>query len=286
MSLLAGAENGVSSIACPSACVCIAGSENHFNSRRSRDGGRTWDVVYQPAESSPEDWDSSGMEIWYYYGLYSATCVTARLCYVVGTVGHVFRSADGGTTWAVVAGKSSTPPNTSGTSRHSVLSDISCPTAAVCYTVGDICTCSPPYNEFTAGAIATSTNGGLAWRSRTIANTLQGVSCLDAHTCVVVGYSGAILRTSDGGRTWPRVPTPSGAGAANLMAVACVGGKVCHAVGGDAQGKAGVVLRSGDGGRTWQAEPVPPTTALSAIACPSPDVCYVGGARGVLLKGS
>jgi photosystem II stability/assembly factor-like uncharacterized protein len=285
-SLLSGATHGVDSIACPSARVCIAGSGQQFNILRSRDAGRTWDVVYQPADMSTDSYDGGGLTNYYYRGLYSATCVTARLCYLVGTVGHVYRSADGGTTWSVVAGKYTAAPNVPGTSRQSVLSDISCPTAGVCYTVGFICNCSPIDNELTAGAIAISTDGGVGWRSRTIVNILQGVSCLDARTCVAVGYSGTILRTSDGGRTWPSVPTPSGAGQANLVGVRCVGGHVCRAVGGNAGGKVGVVLRSTDGGRTWRSEPVPTTAALSVIACPSADICYVGGAHGVLLKGS
>jgi photosystem II stability/assembly factor-like uncharacterized protein len=152
--------------------------------------------------------------------------------------------------------------------------------------VGVICNCTAPSREFTAGEIAVSTDGGTTWRSRTIANILYGVSCPAAHTCVAVGTNGTILRTSDGGRSWPRVPTPLRPGQADLNAVACAGNGVCRAVGGGSNGKEGVVLWSGDAGRTWQVEPLPNVAALYAIACPRTDLCYLGGQGGILLRGA
>jgi photosystem II stability/assembly factor-like uncharacterized protein len=284
--LLAGAQSGVQTITCPSASRCITGSEQAFNILLSRDDGRTWDLAYQPDFASPDSFDSSGGYANYYYrGLYGATCATARVCYLVGTVGHIYRSLDGGASWAVVAGEYSSVPPASGTSRQSVLSDISCTDASTCFAVGVICYCVAPSRELAAGEIAISTDGGATWRSRTIANVLYGVSCPAARTCVAVGAGGTILRTSDGGRSWPRVPTPLRQGQADLNAVTCESG-VCRAVGGGANGQGGVVLWSGDAGRTWRIEPLPEVAALYTIACPRADLCYLGGRSGVLLKGA
>jgi len=285
--LLSGATSGVWGLTCSSATTCVAGSERDFHILRTTDGGRTWDLAYQPAIATTDQSDGSGTgDNFYHLGLYAATCPTARTCLLVGTVGHVYRTTDGGTSWAVRAGQYSATPQATGTSRQSVLADVSCPTAGVCYTVGFLCTCYPPSDVATGGEIAVSTDGGASWRSRTIANVLQGVTCTDARTCIAVGFTGTILRTTDGGRTWPAVPNPLTGGTTNLYAIACAGG-VCRAVGGDAAGKAGgVMLRSADSGRTWRRESVPTTASLDAIACLRADRCYLGGAGGALFTGS
>ncbi len=284
--LLAGADPGPWGLACPSATTCLAGSERNFHILRTTDGGRTWDLVYRPPLTSMDDVDGSGTgPNFYLLGLYGATCPTARICLLVGTVGHVYRTTDGGTTWAVRAGEYSDTPQAVGTSRQAVLSDVSCPVVGTCYTVGILCNCSPPHHVATGGEIALSADGGASWRSRTIATILQGLTCSDARTCLAVGLNGTILRTTDGGRTWPAVPNPLAGGTTNLYAVACAGG-VCRAVGGGANNQGGVVLRSADGGRTWRREAVPTAASLDAIACPRADRCYLGGAAGALLVGS
>ena len=73
---------------------------------------------------------------------------------------------------------------------------------------------------------------------------LTGVACLSPSTCVAVGDSGVILRSTNGGRTWRRQPS----GTPNfLFGVACAGPSTCFAV-----GPRGTILRSTDGGRTWR----------------------------------
>ncbi len=284
-SLLSGATSGVWGITCPSVTTCVAGSERDFHILRSTDSGRTWDLAYQPDLATPDQSDGSETgPNFYHLGLYVATCPTARTCLLVGTVGHIYRTTDGGTSWTVRAGAYSDVPQATGTSRQSVLSDVSCPTTGVCYTVGFLCNCYPPYDVATGGEIAVSTDGGASWRSRTIANILQGVTCIAARACIAIGLNGTILRTTDGGRTWPAVPNPLTGGKTNLYAIACAG-SVCRAVGGGANDRGGVLLRSADGGRTWRAESVPTTASLDAIACPRANLCYLGGAAGALLVG-
>jgi uncharacterized protein (TIGR03437 family) len=72
---------------------------------------------------------------------------------------------------------------------------------------------------------------------------LRAVAAPDANTVVVVGGSGTILRTTDGGATWSRVDSPS---TANLNAITFSDAKTGTAVGG-----LGTILRTEDGGASW-----------------------------------
>jgi len=67
--------------------------------------------------------------------------------------------------------------------------------------------------------------------------------------------------------------------------VACRSARSCR-VTGYAGGK-GVIMLT-DGQRNWQQEPTPNLKGigLGQIACPRPDVCYIVGSGGVILKGS
>ena len=46
------------------------------------------------------------------------------------------------------------------------------------------------------------------------------------------------------------------------------------------------IQRSTDGGRTWNAEPAPPAEAITMGAAPSPEVCWLAGADGQVLRRS
>jgi len=284
--LPSGAASGVWGLTCPSVTTCIAGSESLFYILRTTDRSRAWDLVYQPDPASTDGEDGSGIGLIYYHlGLYAATCPTVRTCLLVGTVGHVYRTKDDGADWTVQAGEYSTAPQAVGTSRDAVLSDVSCPVAGTCYTVGFLCNCSPPYNVITGGEIAVSTDGGGSWRSHTIANVLQGVACLDARTCVAASFNGTILRTTDGGRTWPAVPNPFAGSKTNLYAVARAGG-VCRVVGGGADNKGASYCAARMGGGLGGARPYPPRLVWTLSLAHGPISASLGGAGGTLLVGS
>jgi photosystem II stability/assembly factor-like uncharacterized protein len=73
------------------------------------------------------------------------------------------------------------------------------------------------------------------------------VVCPSPSTCVAVGFSGTLLRSMDGGRTWRRQPNPLSGAWNGLHGVACPSPSTCVAV-----GDRGMILRSTDGGRTWR----------------------------------
>src|SRR5262245_23019840 len=74
-------------------------------------------------------------------------------------------------------------------------------------------------------------------------NTLRGVYLVDANVGIVVGDSGTILRTEDGGATW--VSQTSGT-SSTLRGVSFV-----NATTGTIVGDTGVILRTTNAGATW-----------------------------------
>jgi photosystem II stability/assembly factor-like uncharacterized protein len=198
-------------VACPSPSTCVAvGGDTIL---RSTDGGRTWRRQPNPLSGTP-------------YGLYGVACPSPSTCVAVGadcpnastcvacpspspsnrpvlcgareTSGTILRSTDGGRTWR--RQPSGTP--------NILLWGVACVSPSTCVAVGD------------KGTILRSTDGGRTWRSQhldlvaaryaldPISGTLYnliGVVCPSPSTCVAVGGSGAIVRSTDGGRTWRSV---------------------------------------------------------------------------------
>ena len=79
--------------------------------------------------------------------------------------------------------------------------------------------------------------------SGTTNTLLNDVACARPSTCVAVGWNGAIVRSTDGGRTWRRQPSST---SDILDGVACLSPSTCVAVGWD-----DTIVRSTDGGGTW-----------------------------------
>ena len=87
---------------------------------------------------------------------------------------------------------------------------------------------------------------------------LQGTFFLDANRGWAVGWSGAILRTLDGGKKWENIDTA--AATWSLNAVYFKNEKE-----GWAAGFSGELLRSKDGGATWEALKTPVMSTLASI---------------------
>lgn len=79
-----------------------------------------------------------------------------------------------------------------------------------------------------------------------ISDKFFDVAALDADTAVVVGYGGKILRTSDGGFTWTRIPSGTDAALYRVRFVDPERGWIC--------GQEGVILHTEDGGVSWTAQ--------------------------------
>ncbi len=108
--------------------------------------------------------------------------------------------------------------------------------------------------------------------------SLFAITFLDADTGIASGRSGVILRTTDGGDTWERIPTDVDAtlaGAAFDRA-----GTTGIAVGGS-----GTILRTQDSGQTWHAVDSPTDRSLNgAVFVGDGATAFAVGVFGVLLR--
>jgi hypothetical protein len=160
------------------------------------------------------------------------------------------------------------------------LNDVACPTQRECIGVGQTAGTDSPVIVITA-------SHGRRWTEVSppaTAGQLNGISCIDGETCVVVGngaLNGAYVTvTRDGGRTWSRGMVLKGA--EELFEVAC-SSSTCVALGdayagADASQQYSTISTSTDGGRNWSTRSVArrePT--LSGLACPTPDTCVIVG---------
>jgi photosystem II stability/assembly factor-like uncharacterized protein len=96
-----------------------------------------------------------------------------------------------------------------------------------------------------SGTILRTTDGGATWKVRSSGTTLplRGVTFTDANTGTVVGLNGTILRTTDGGATW--IKQSSGLNNGSLVSVSFMDANTGVVVGDD------TVLRTTDGGAVW-----------------------------------
>jgi photosystem II stability/assembly factor-like uncharacterized protein len=126
----------------------------------------------------------------------------------------------------------------------------------------------------TAG-VATSQQGWYRQVSGTY-NSLMGVSFCGEDTGTVVGTSGTILHTTNGGKSW--LSQNSGI-SGYLYAVAQLTGKAAICV-----GDYGMILRTTDGGATWVQASSVTTETLLGISFPDASNGYVVGSNGTVLR--
>jgi photosystem II stability/assembly factor-like uncharacterized protein len=141
--------------------------------------------------------------------------------------------------------------------------------------------------------IDATVDGGTSWRPETVAvlgpTSLTSISCPTAGTCMAVGSTditsavvGAVLVTTDGGRTWTSVGPPSGS--VDLSAVTCAAAGDCLVLA--SSGAGWWSASTSDGGQVWQRTGNLPTgfDGASSLACNGPTQCvtvgYVTKAQG------
>ena len=297
-SFSAGARAQAISCPSPKTCYALAGTTVY----RTHDGGRTWSVTMMAFTHH----DSGS-------GLTALACVTAARCSAVGSydvathpqpvggdlppcpmgcfqsyVRAVF-TTDGWRTWhdGIVP------------KRKGVLTDISCPSRTVCYTAGGGALRSsdggrrwtaypetsgrriscPSVRLCFASSFSTITvtrDGGRTWRldGHAPRATWNSIACPNVSRCVAVGWFGAMVWTSDGGRIWSGrgdtgVPTSE-----VLYTITCPSALACYAGGGS-----NLILSTKDGGGHWSPDHTstwgfPYSHGVTAISCPAADRCY------------
>ena len=108
-----------------------------------------------------------------------------------------------------------------------------------------------------------------------------GVSFTDANTGTVVGRSGTILRTTDGGVTW--LAQTSGTSAI-LYGVSFTDANNGTVVGAGAGPEAGTILRTMDGGETWAAQDSGTSNWLIGVSFTDANTGTAVGFGGTILR--
>lgn len=124
----------------------------------------------------------------------------------------------------------------------------------------DDCT-GPPADE--------TPDGWFALASVPTARDLTAVRALGPHTVVAAGDSGTVLRTTDGGRTWTHVQTPTESRFVFMSFTDADTGWLA--------GEAGALLKTTDGGRTWEARDPGMSGDLNCVFFVTPELGWIGG---------
>lgn len=154
-------------------------------------------------------------------GFYAVHSSDGNTVWAAGNGGRVFRSVDGGATWAQFILGSNTLR-----AIHAL--------GATVWAAGD------------SGKAYRSTTFGETWETLSLSSTttrFTALQFLDNQTGFLIGSSGTILKTTDGGATWDS-KTP--ASIENFNALSFRDSQVGFVV-----GKNGKVQRTSDGGETW-----------------------------------
>ncbi len=217
------------------------------------DGGATWTRV----EAAGKDVDARLMRIVF---------ADRTRGFVFGELGAMYATTDGGATWTRqrvptrhllldgvfldaqqgwIVGAGATLLQTSdggATWREGRIENV--PVSQSSNTAGDAVAATDASNIFTSSP---ASNSFPILQSRGAATRLNAVSFVDARAGWAVGAGGAIFATSNGGRTWRALSSPT---TADLLDV-----KFFDQREGWAIGAGGTVLHTIDGGLSWQLEP-------------------------------
>ncbi|HUY86348.1 MAG TPA: YCF48-related protein, partial [Acidimicrobiales bacterium] len=138
------------------------------------------------------------------------------------------------------------------------LSQISCPDAAHCISVGS------------SGMAYITTNAGQSWSAVATGTPglLFGIDCISDARCWAVGENGVIVTTSNWGLSW----TSEISGTTQILySVSCPSTNDCW-VGGDN----GTILATSSGGTIWAPQNSGTTNSYFSMSCPSTVVCLAG----------
>lgn len=102
------------------------------------------------------------------------------------------------------------------------------------------------------------------------------VKALSPERALVIGYGGKVLETTDSGRTWNVIKTPTDRALYSIRFADAQNGWIC--------GQAGLILNTKDGGKTWTAQTSNTEQYLFAIYAVSPTHVYAVGDKSALLE--
>lgn len=295
-------QYGLKAVACPSDRVCYAaGDQSTFV--MTSNAGRQWSNR------------STGLTRRHILlNVSTLSCPTTSTCfaggvaqYPPGSGAQVYATRDGGKSWAANPGKG--------------LAVVTCPSVSICYAGGE------------KGGFRVSHNSGRSWTAlkTPLGNkyTILQLACPTTTRCYAgaIGPTeppphpesnvGALLSTTDGGKTWTRTNTDpypialacrtttdcfalistsynthhlvthdggrtwqryDALSPYNWFSLTCPGAATCYAA-----GTSGNIAVTRDRGATWTAEATPTANWLYGIGCPGRDACFAVGTFGTIL---
>ncbi len=182
---------------------------------------------------------------------------TDQAGYLLAADGSVFRTADGGRTWA----RKTAVPGTPATGGNVSPSDIS----FIGADIGVVVT--------SAGTIYRTTDGGTSWTLVKVHDrALLGLFFVDASTGYAVGAGSSVLKTIDGGVTWT---VKSTGGSLALTSIRCAVATSCLIT----TDTGDRLLRTADGGDSFSSV-TPSTDKIFAASFASPTRAIAAGAFG------
>ena len=201
--------------------------------------------------------------------LFSACLSTEKDGWIVGELGRVFHTSDGGKSFS----RSDT-----GTKRAFL--------AVACLPGGSVVITGQK------GAAIKSNDQGATWETLEtgVQRELLSVSFPTAQVGVAVGDFGTIIRTEDGGKTWSKVALPTNfALPEDVAEIVAPGDVLLYDVEfatperGWAVGEFGVIFTTSDAGKTWAMQKSPVETTLFGVHFADAQRGWAAGIEQVLL---
>lgn len=256
------------SVSCapPMACLAVGSFADSGQSVTARWSGNSWSIQ----GNSPRSVGLAPIM------LQSVSCSSYSACMAVGTSspGVAVGERWDGTKWS--------SQNLPMPGKNGFPTAVSCPSALACIAVGEV-----PQGTKSLAFAAVWNDG--AWSLRDVAQPpggafaeLTSVSCSSATACTAVGT----VNTSGGpsvplverwdGNSWSiqSMPSPIGAGSAELRSVSCSSDVSCTAVGDRGTGQPLIATWNGGG---WTVENASGAGILNAVSCTSAVACTAVG---------
>lgn len=201
--------------------------------------------------------------------LFSTCFVDTQEAWVIGELGRVFHTSDGGSTF-----------ERSKTDRRDALLSVACLSGGTVVVVGP------------DGLALRTIDKGQSWQKLDTGTerTLLGTAFATPQIGIAVGDYGTIIRTEDGGTTWSPVSLPEQIPLPEDIAEIIEPGDVllydvtfATPERGWIVGEFGVIMHTADAGRTWQATQSPVETTLFGVGFSGTQNGWAAGIEGVML---
>jgi len=247
-SISTGITSSIYAVSAPAANCIYVGSSSTSSVRKSTDYGTSWEII-TPVGLTQTIWDICFIDT-------SVGWVAAQ------NGGRVYRTTDGGTTWAESITNGLVVPN------------------SVKFKDANIGFVTNNNN----GDVFKSTDGGATWTAYTASPEPQYATAISGNTVISVGRSGSIHKSSDEGVNFTQITEAVTFTQLRYIrffnsttGLACAGST-------STSDSLGFLIKTTDGGNTWADVGYNFKNIVYSFAIPSTNVWYVGRGRNAIFK--